>query len=60
MACGSSILIPGGWTTDGARDGQPTPHVAMLFVLHRRYDDTFSLAACNAGNGSECAFPYGA
>ena len=53
MSCGSSLLIPGGWSTGGARPDGWTPHVALLFVLHRRFNDTFSLAVCNNGDGSE-------
>ena len=53
MERGSSRVFPGGWCTPPKKEGAPPPHVALLFVIHLHYDDTYSLAICNSGKGSE-------
>jgi hypothetical protein len=53
MERGSSRVIPGGWCTPPKKEGSPPVHVALLFVIHLHYDDTYSLAVCNSGKGSE-------
>jgi hypothetical protein len=53
MGVGCCRLVMGGWSLPPPREGAPSPHCALLFVVHRAQDDTFALSVCNTGPGSE-------
>ena len=53
MDRGSSRVFPGGWCLPPKSEGSPPVHVALLFIIHLHHDDTYSLAVCNSGKGSQ-------
>jgi hypothetical protein len=57
MTPGDTLAFPGGWSRPVGHDAggrlAAVESNAILFVLHCRHNDTFCLAVCNSGEGSE-------